>query len=59
MTPSKITVPLFLGIAGTIGFNLSPKGARPGHDDEQLFHAIRGNQVLPFLLPIHTDSELF
>jgi hypothetical protein len=25
MTPSKITVPLFLGIAGTIGFNLSPK----------------------------------
>jgi hypothetical protein len=24
MTPSKITVPLFLGIAGTIGFNLAP-----------------------------------
>ncbi|MGA2796341.1 MAG: hypothetical protein ABSE63_02055, partial [Thermoguttaceae bacterium] len=24
MTPSKITVPLFMGIAGTIGFNLSP-----------------------------------
>ena len=24
MTPSKITIPLLLGIAGTIGFNLSP-----------------------------------
>ena len=47
MTPSKISVPLFLGIAGTIAFNLSPIALGYGADASSavdLFLKLVGNK---------------